>query len=254
MTDSASHLNDRALLSLYAKFQEQRRSLGTLCPQAFYYDFIDRGRYDGSAMLAIPAAQDHMSEIANSINRLHYDIHSVMAWERTLASLPEEDQWQALFEFVFPLASFSLSSPYSIKQKFIMSVYEVSYHTNRFADLQFREKFNDRPRYQDAERMAQKFSSWTALSTKLEALSDKEFSQVSSDYRNRFHHGFPPTIVVGYRTMLRPMSSGSFSIETAPPLSIAHVTSMVFEQCETALDAYEAYVELIREQEKFWAI
>ena len=51
-------------------------------PQAFYYNFIDQGRYDGGAMLATLAAQDHMYEIANSINRLNYDIHSVMASEQ----------------------------------------------------------------------------------------------------------------------------------------------------------------------------
>jgi hypothetical protein len=71
-----------------------------------------------------------------------------------------EKKMQALFEFVFPIASDSLSAPYSIKQMLIRSVYEISHQTNRFHDANWKDASpTKQTNFDDAQRAAKRFLS-----------------------------------------------------------------------------------------------
>ena len=255
MSDSDIILDDETLLALYAKFQRARRSLAEISPQARYDDFIARGRYQGSALPAPMVATHHILELANTINRFHYDVHSLEAWRNVFGTIIEAEQIQALFEFVFPLASYSLSAPYSIKQKFITSIYQISYHTNRFCDKNWKEvSFNKSVNFSDCQISAKNYSSWPLLSYALSSLNSAVFVALSKNYRNQFHHGFHVNIELGYLLTVKQELPGSTSyvIQNLPPLSLGHLVPLVAEQYNAALQSYVAYVALIKEQEKLW--
>src|SRR5271166_705529 len=158
MSASAVTLDDQTLLALYTTFQGKRRSLGQLYPQARYDDFVDRGRYQGSAMPVVLIAGEHIVAATNTINRFNYDLHSITAWSKVFDSITEDEKMQALFEFVFSIASTSLSAPYSIKQLFIRSIYEISHQTNRFHDANWKEaSLTKQTNFDDAQRVAKRF-------------------------------------------------------------------------------------------------
>jgi hypothetical protein len=134
MSRNRINLDDQTLLALYATFQNARRSLGEIYLPARYDDFVDRGRYEGSAFLVTMVAQEQILEATNTINRFGYDLRSITAWGEVFESATEEERMLALFEFVFPITSASLSAPYSIKQMFVRSICQISYQTNCLHD------------------------------------------------------------------------------------------------------------------------
>src|ERR1700730_9347479 len=173
MSNSRATLDDQTLLALYTKFQKARRSLGVLYPQARYDDFLDRGSYQGIALPVPVIAQEHMLEAANTLNRFNYDLHSIAAWSKVFESITDTEKVQAVFEFLFPLVSLSLSAPYSIKQMFLKSIYQISHHTSRFWDSNWNPRsFKERVNFPDAEKLAQRFASWPTLSIALSVLNN----------------------------------------------------------------------------------
>jgi len=255
MSASAVTLDDQTLLALYTTFQGKRRSLGQLYPQARYDDFVDRGRYQGSAMPVVLIAGEHIVAATNTINRFNYDLHSITAWSKVFDSITEDEKMQALFEFVFSIASTSLSAPYSIKQLFIRSIYEISHQTNRFHDANWKEaSLTKQTNFDDAQRVAKRFVSWPALCSALSLLNDENFTTTSDNYRNRLNHGFPPRIEVGHAITVQrdPGAASSYVIGHAPPLLIADVIPLLGAQYDAALNCFDAYIELVKEQYKLW--
>jgi len=240
---------------LYTTFQGERRSLGELYRQARYDDFVDRGRYQGSAMPVALMAGEHIVAATNAINRFNYDLHSIAAWRKAFDTITEGEKMQALFEFVFSIASNSLSAPYSIKQLLIRSIYEISHQTNRFHDANWKEgSLKKQTNFDDAQRVAKRFFSWTALCSALSLLNDENFNTASDNYRNRLNHGFPPRIEVGHVLTVQrdPCAASSYEIRHAPPLLIADLVPLLAAQYGAALKCFDAYIELIKEQYKLW--
>lgn len=255
MSNSRATLEDQTLLTLYTKFQEARRFLGTLYPQARYDTFLDRGRYQGIALPVPLIAQEHVLEAANTLNRFNYDLHSITAWSKVFESVTDTEKMQAVFEFVFLVISHSLSAPYSIKQMFIKSTYQISHHTSRFCDSNWNPcSFKERVNFPDADKLARRFASWAPLSGALSRLNNENFTKASDDYRNRFNHGFPRRIEFGHTTTVQQEPPGSFSYvwRNAPPFLIGDLIPLLSEQYSAALTAYKTYIELIKEQETLW--
>jgi hypothetical protein len=252
---SCAALDDQTLLALYTKFQKARHCLGTLYSQARYDDFLDRGRYQGIALPVPVIAQEHMLEAANTLNRLNYDLHSITASSKVFELITDAEKMQAVFEFLFPIVSHSLSAPYSLKQMFIKSTYQISHHTSRFWDSNRDPRsFKERVNFRDAGKLARRFASWPTLSAALSVLNNDNFTEASDDYRNRFNHGFPRRIEFGHTTTVQTEPPGSFSYvwRNAPPFLIGDLIPLLSAQYNVALTAYKAYIELIKEQETLW--
>jgi hypothetical protein len=87
----------------------------------------------------------------------------------------------------------------------------------------------------------------------LSRLNNKTFATATDDYRNRLNHGFPRRIELGHiLTIQRDPKSLVYRIVDAPPLLIGDLTPVLAVQYEAAVDCYDAYVELVREQRELW--
>jgi hypothetical protein len=255
MCTSAVTLDDQILRELYKKFQDERRSLGEVYRQARYDDFVDRGLYRGSAMPITLMAGEHIIAATNTINRFHYDLHGIIAWSKVFNSISENKNIQALFEFLFPIATISLSSPYSIKQMFIRSIYEISHQTARFLDADWKEgALKKQTNFDDAQRTAARFRSWPALCSALSLLNDEKFTTASDSYRNRLNHGFAPRIEFGHGITVQrdPGAASAYVIRHARPLLIADLIPLLAAQYDAALNCFDGYIKLIKEQHKLW--
>jgi len=246
-------LDDQTLLLLYTRFQRERRSLGKVYPQATYDDFIDGGRYLGTALPVLLIAQDHLLEVTNTVNRFLYNLCSLSAWNKVFISLTEDERTQALLEFVLPLTSLLLSAPYSIKQMFSASIYQISFYTNRLCNGG-KDPLNPKVNFKDAEKSAKAFSSWPALSVALSQLNSASFINASDDYRRRHNHGFPRSVELGHRFVVNPTNADQteYEIREEGPLQIDMLIPLIEEQYRAAITAHTTYVDLIKEQEKLW--
>ena len=249
-------LGDRKLSELYARFQRQRRSLGELYPHVDYEDFVDHGRYQGAALPAVAMAREHIIAITNTLNRFWYDLRNITVWGYVFDSLSEDEKLLALYEFLYSIMNQCLSAPYSIKQMFIKSVCHVCHQTNRFLDANWSESFLKSDRdlsFKDAINLAKNFRSWSKLCHALSHLNHANFLQTTDDYRNRFNHGFPPRIELGWTmTVRRDQDSHKYVIANPPPFLIADLVPPLSEQYEAALNSYNAYVELLKEEQATW--
>ncbi len=110
MSESQVTLADQKLRDLYTTFQHERQSLGQIYTPAIYDDFVDRGRYQAHALLVTLIAQEHILSAMNAVNRFCYDLHSITAWSKVFEFVTEGEKMQALYEFLFPIASDALSA------------------------------------------------------------------------------------------------------------------------------------------------
>src|SRR5262249_8340300 len=127
--------------------------------------------------------------------------------------------------------------------------------TNRFHDRNWKEaSVTKQTNFDDAQKVAKRFLSWPALCSALALLNDENFTTASNNYRNRLNHGFPPRIEVGHAiTVQRDLGApSSYVISDAPPLLIADLIPLLGAQYDAALNCFDAYIELVKEQYKLW--
>jgi hypothetical protein len=253
MTNDSVRLDDEALLGLYARCQAERGGLCASYSQVSYDDFINRRRYDGTALLVILVTQDHMFAITNSMGRFLHHLSTLAGWSKLFASFSEAEKIQALFEFIDPLISALLSNPYSIKGQFVTSIYQISSHTSRLCSGS-KEALRPRPTFKDAEKAAKGFSTWPTLSAALSDLNSQNFQDASDNYRNRQHHGFPRGIELGERLIIEPTKADQtvHAIRAEPPLQLSTLLPLIEDQYRAAVLVYNEYTGLIKEQERSW--
>lgn len=242
------------LLTLYSDFQRVRRSLNHLYPAIRYDDSFFGGRYDPFAMIPVMMAQGHVLTAAHSINRFSDELRSLTAWTKVFEAVTETERIMALYEFTYPIASHCLSMPYSIKQMFIKSICQLAHQTNRFSDSNWNEKaLPDKPNFPDAERLAGRYQSWSALRSALAMLDDAAFRTGSDNYRNEANHGFPRRIEIGYTSIIRrDPKAASYDLYGAPPLLVSDLIPLLVPQHRAASQCHDAYIELVREQHTLW--
>lgn len=259
MNDASATATDEKLVELYKRFQKARRLLPIIAPTAQYDDFINRGKYQGECLAVALLSQEHILAIANSVNRFWDYVHRMAAWGEVFRSASEEEKFAAFFEFLSPIADQCLAAPYAIKQKMIKSVCQISHQSMRFTKSDFREDALGKDKdlnFKDAEKMASNFSAWPTLCGALSKLNDRTFEIDSDDYRARLNHGFPRHIEFGQpMTVERERKSSTetvYALKMLPPLRIDNLVPLLSSQYRAALDCYNSYLELIKEQHELW--
>ena len=246
-------MDDQKAIELYTRFREARCSLGHKYQIAAYHRFLDRGTYPVIAMPFIEIAKEQTREIANAVNEFGHYLHELTAWDSILRLLTEDEKFEVVFEFLLPTSVYCLGAPYAIKGRLHTSIAEVSHQANRFRLSTWKDDANlAKPNFKTAERHAQHWNSWPALAAALSQLSDDSFNSASDDFRNRFNHGYPRGVEFGLTGLVRRNvgSDGlvSYGLGSSPPLRIADLIPLLAQQHAAALDCYDTYINLVREQ------
>lgn len=254
MSESRVALDDQKLLNLYTRFQAARRVVGEVYPFTQFDNFLDRDSYHGGALPVVLIAKDQIMGATNALNRFGYDLHALAAWNKVFDTITEDEKFLALYEFVLPIASDSLSAPYAIKQMFVTSICQISYQTKGFGnrdEAPLKKQLN----FKDARRLAANFGSWPTLCSALSLLNDEAFKDASDDYRNKLNHGFPRRIEIGHTWAINQVIEPgcvTYSLGVAPPLRIAELIPLLAKQYQIALSCFGAYIDLMKEQHALW--
>jgi hypothetical protein len=248
------------MVELYVQMQKERQSL-LLASPAPYPEFINRDRYHAASIPAVWQTQGHLTSVANVVNSFWKHLHDVAAWANVFKTATDADKFNAVIEFVGPIADHCLGAPYSLKQMLIVSTCKISHQTRRFSEKSsFSEKSLKRDEalnFKQAEKLASGFAGWPALRDALAQLDDDQYKTETNNYRRRLNHGFRPSIEYGNFLFVERTSSpddrGSvYNFGSAPPLQLEKLVPALSRQYDAALRSYDRYFDLIKEQHQRW--
>ncbi len=140
---------------------------------------------------------------------------------------------------------------------FIRSICQISHQTNRFLDNAWKEDLlKDRLNFPDTVKFASRFAWWPPLCSTLSLLNDENFTNASDDYRTRLNHGFPRRIEFGHTLVvkrdLHDPNKVLYTFGNAPPLFISDLVPLLATQYNAALNCFDAYIALVKEQSEYW--
>lgn len=196
-------------------------------------------------------------EIANAMNKLTGDTHKLAAWRDAIASLSQQQQFDAEVEFVDSLATVALNLPYVIRSRLLFATAHLCHQANRA--LQGRTWKDDFPLdtevyFETADTYGTTWRRYGKLKQRLERIAAKDYQAATFDFRNAYNHRFSPRIVLGLsnivtRTVDKASGAVSYGFGGTPALTLPVVVSVLEEQCRRCYAAFEAFQKLVQEQE-----
>lgn len=137
--------------------------------------------------------------------------------------------------------------------KLCTSIAMVSHQANRFRLNEWKDQADlSKPNFKATQRYAQHWTSWSSLVAALARLNDDGFTRAVYDLRNQFNHGYPRRIEFEHTGFVRRNvnSDGlvSYGLGSSPPLHVAELIPVLAAQHTAALESYNAYIELFKEQ------
>jgi len=197
-------------------------------------------------------------ELANIINDLTRYTHQLRAWRDVTSRLNEKGRLDVSIEFVDPLATIALNLPYAIRSRLIFAAAHLNHQAGKAkASRGWRDDLplDEEIYFAQADATGRPWRTWNKLKTKIERISNRNYSEKTRNFRNTYNHRFSPKIVTGLTSMITrhvdPRTKRvSYGIGGAGPLTLKLVVELLEEQCQVCYKAFEAFQSLVREHEK----
>ncbi len=196
--------------------------------------------------------QEHARELANTINDLAIKTRQLSIWDKVLANHDEDENLYIVSEFVEPLATISLNLPYAIRGRIIFSVTHLCHQANKvkvkdWKDCLAKDNSID---FKVMEKVSANWVEYSELRKALNYLSNNDFSDKVYNFRNKYHHRYPPRIEFGQSQMVaRNVENGkvSYGFGFVPPLEVNKLIPLLESQHKVAFDVFSRYKSLVNE-------
>lgn len=246
-------MNEAEFINVYKEFwntlKENQRPLDLL-----EYDWI---RLPSSIPIEWMAysqyLNEHAQELANSINQLAITTRKLSIWQKLLETHNEDENIYIVNEFIEPLVTLCLNLPYVIRGRFIFSVAHLSHQANMKKISNWKDNLvNDRSiDFKVMEKTSKEWGTYPEFRSSLSLLSDTEFSDQVYDFRNKYHHRYPPKVEFGQIQMVsRNMENGkiNYGFGYIEPLQISKIVPLLESQHVAAYKSFRKYQVLVNEQ------
>lgn len=216
-------------------------------------------------------AEDFTRELINSINSFYIRIFNADCWTSAASQFEENERSSLLYEFAEPFFEVCLSSPYSLKNRFIYSTTHLLHQSNKHVITRWKDEL---PKEQDIsyktlEKIGGKWSRFPNFFTAVGKLDDSEFRRQTRNYRHLSHHRFPLHVDRGllphfFRLQTPPSNMPTdsrngtqrrgvtYEYRIGLPLKIENVLQLLYSQHALARKAFESYWSLLEEQLTKW--
>ncbi len=196
---------------------------------------------------------EHAQELANSINQLAVSTRKMSIWQMLLEKRSEEENKYIVNEFIEPLATLCLNLPYAIRGRFIFSVSHLSHQANMKKVSNWKDNLapDKSINFKVMEKASEEWSEYPGFRSSLSLLSDSEFSDQVHNFRNKYHHRYPPRVEFGQTQMVtRNIEDGkvSYGFGYIEPLQIRKMVPLLEAQHEAAYNTFRRYQALVNEQ------
>lgn len=230
-------MNDEFFFDVYARYRNKLKDLRwdvKLMP----YDWL---QIPSSVSIEwfpfVEMAREHTKEIANDGNLLAISKDRLFVWSKVLNEFPnDQDKLEITVEFVTPVAHLAIDLPYAIRSRFILSVSHLSHQANR-------------------KKVALHWNTFEQFNKKLALINNDAFKAKLLEARDKFHHRFPPSFVVGITQPIVRITEKSgkiaYGLEGFDPLSTEEVYAALEDQYQAVFECFSAYQALVQEQVLF---
>ena len=199
--------------------------------------------------------QEYARELANTINEFGQHIVSLLAWEKVLKGLAEEERHHIVIEFVSPLATLALNMPYVIRSRFFYSVAHSSHQANQSKQKPWVDDLPiDSEIYcKEADKYGKPWKKYTKLKVALEKIANKKYyGKATHDFRHKYNHRYSPRIEFGLTELItRTVDDNkgvSYRLGQTDPLMLKDIIPLLETQHSLCLSAFKKYQALINEQ------
>lgn len=246
-------------VDLYRRFTEARpatESIGRIMP--YNWTRIAE-RLAGAWMAYSSMLDDFAREVANAMNAFTINVRRLHAWAAVLDTLGEDERAEAIHEFVDPIATLSLLTPYAIRSRLIFATAHLCHQVNLIREAEWLESSlpaDDEIWMDSADRQGARWRRYNRLKTRIEAIGGQRLRTATADFRNAFTHRFSPRVETGitnFATRHFDPATGStyYSFGGTEPLGVKDLTILLDAELDRCYAAFGAFQALVAEQVAF---
>ncbi|MGB4947867.1 MAG: hypothetical protein WBQ05_11820 [Candidatus Competibacter denitrificans] len=158
-------------------------------------------------------------------------------------------------EFVENIAIVCVNYPSVIRSRFIFSVSHLSHQANRIINSSWKEEELPSDRQINWNTMKYVSTTWpkfASLLLELENLANTAYSQATRQFRDKYHHRYPPKFVLGHTGLVSRIVETDgrvrYGFGGIEPLRLADLVPLLVEQHQISFVCFERYSDLVREQ------
>lgn len=197
---------------------------------------------------------EHHTELSNSINTFLRYIYNIESWKCVIDGCENNLKWNILIEFVIPFTTLAINMPYVIRNRFIYSISHLCHQSNLIKKSKW---IDDFPLEMDinfgvADKYCSCWKNYNVLKRLLENINNKEYQDITKEFRNKYNHRYPIRIEIGLTEFVKRRVGNNGSVHYAlgytRPLEIDQLLPALNAQHKNCLDTFEQYQKLIHEQ------
>lgn len=246
-------------VDLYRRFTEARpatESVGRIMP---YHWTGMPARLAGAWMAHSSMLDDFAREIANAMNAFTINVRRLHAWGSVLDTLGEDERAEAIHEFVDPIATLCLLTPYAVRSRLIFATAHLCHQVNLFRETGWPESslpVDEEIWMDSADRQGAPWRRYNRLKTRIEAIGGQRLRKATADFRNAFTHRFSARVETGitnFATRHFDSATGRacYAFGGTEPLGVMDLTVLLDVELERCYAAFAAFQALVAEQVAF---
>lgn len=242
-------------VDLYRRFTEARpatESVGQIMP----YNWTGMPERLGGAWMAYSSMLDDFArEIANAMNAFTINVCRLHAWGAVLDTLGEDERAEAIQEFVDPVATLCLLTPYAIRSRLIFATAHLCHQVNLIHEPGWPESslpVDDKIWMDRADGQGARWRRYNRLKTGIEAIGGQRLRKATADFRNAFTHRFSPRVesgITNFATRHFDPATGRacYGFGGTEPLGVKDLTVLLDAELERCYAAFAAFQALVAE-------
>lgn len=246
-------------VDLYRRFSEARPAtdrVGRIMP--YRWTGMPE-RLAGVWMVFSSMLDDFAREIANAMNAFTINVRRLHAWGAVLDKLNEDEHAEAIHEFLEPIATLCLLTPYVVRSRLIFATAHLCHQVNLFRETGWSESslpMDDEIWMDSADRQGAPWRRYNRLKTRIEAIGGQRLRKATADFRNAFTHRFSPRVETGitnFATRHFDPTTGHacYALGGTEPLGVKDLTVLLDAELERCYSAFAAFQALVMEQVAF---
>jgi len=256
--NEAKKINDK-LVDVYRQYLELRfcePGPGELAEYDWYSlpNELPFRFYNYSIMLG-----EYAQGLSNSINELNRYVVTLKTWDKVLRNIDDDFRFKLMLEMIDPIASIAINLPRIIKKRAFFSIAHLCHQVNMSKEQDWSEDKlpnDDKIEQEHADNAGKRWRKYCKTKVALEKIDNKNYSEKTKQFRNKYNHRFPPNIEEGHTglSQRRIDEDGRWEYGIGgfiEPLPLSLIVSLLSDQYKIIISAYNSYQKLILSQVDF---
>jgi hypothetical protein len=242
----------------FSRYQSEMGRIGQL-PRFADYDWYQFPENASISWLAYNLMLTEFARsISNTLNALGNYSRRLLAWHSTLQDISENERLALVFEFVDPIAVLAANLPQIVRSRFIFAIVQLSHQANKVLDkVNWKDDLpNDKGiNFEHVRKYAERWHAFPGIEVTLNNLFSETHKSKTNNYRNKYHHRFPPQELAGYSGFVhreidktKTKQSVKYIFGALPPTDLSKLGSELLDEFARGLSALDQFKLLVTEQ------